>query len=625
MLASIPAPAGIAGEFNTIDAADYALIGLYFAVVIFVGFYAARKNRGTDDYFKAGGKVPWALAGLSNWVTGFSAFMFVAAAGFTYRVGAGAVVIFTMATWAYLVGYFFFAKMWRRARLDSPLQFLTKRYSPSTTYFYSVTSIAPQIVGIGQGLYILCIFVSSALGFGDRVFHLAGFAFNGLQASILIVGAVVVLYTVVGGLWAAVLTDAVQSIIIIVMTVIIFPVSYAYVGHGGGIVAGFLRVLHEVPPGYLRPGGDAANPWFLLGYFVNVMLGYNVAWHLAQRYYSVPDERGARKMALLCAGLSFLAPLMWILPVMAAKVIFPDMHALWPALKDPSEASYVSLALLLLPHGLVGFVVSAVLSATLGQANDACNWLSVTVTRDIYVPLRRRATGEKPSEPQQMRVARATMLAIGVLGVAVALYIPRFGGAFDFALQYYSLTSAFMMPVALGMIYRKTPWWSGIASCSAAFAVAIPLMIAGVWPHNGLARNVLSEAVVATLVFAASALWYRPDDPRSASARQLDADLRTPVPDAPPAARSGLKVYGVIGAIAIVLGVVLVGCVVLPSSHLAPSRYNVIAGLLLILIGFLLRRVASNADDAVAHDEPPSGGGPAVDPVPLARPAPPTD
>src|SRR3954471_17394281 len=189
-------------RFNTINGVDYGLIGLYFVIVIFVGFYAAKKNRGTDDYFKAGGQVPWVLAGLSNWVTGFSAFMFVAAAGFTYRVGVGAIIVFSMATWAYLAGYFYFAKMWGQAGLASPLQFLTRRYSPSTTYFYSVTSVLPQIVGVGQGLYILCIFISAALGFGDRTFHLLGLEFNGLQLSILVVGIVVVFYTVIGGLWA---------------------------------------------------------------------------------------------------------------------------------------------------------------------------------------------------------------------------------------------------------------------------------------------------------------------------------------------------------------------------------------------------------------------------------------
>ena len=593
--------------FNTANTADYVLIALYFGIIIYVGFYSARKNRGTDDYFKAGGQVPWVLAGLSNWVSGFSAFMFVAAAGFTYRIGLGAIVVFTAATWSYLIGYFYFAKMWRRARLDTPLQFLTRRYSPSTTYFYSVTAIIPQVIGIGQGLYILCIFVSSVLGFGPKTFAVLGVPLTGFEASILVVGFVMVLYTVVGGLWAAVLSDAVQSIIIVVMTVIIFPVSYLHLGAGGGLLAGFERMLAEVPPAYLTLQGPAANFWFLAAYFVNCLLGYNVAWHLAQRYYSVPDERGAQKMALLCAVLSFFGPLLWVLPVMAAKAIFPDMAALWPNLKDPTEASYVSLALLLLPHGLIGFVISAVLSATLGQANDAFNWLAATATRDVYAPLYRRARGTAPTDRQQLWVAQGTMLVVGVLGIGVALYIPRFGGAFDFALNYYSIFGpGFMTPVALGMIFRRTPWWSGIAACVAAFTSTFLLIYLGVGADHTLARNVFSAVLASSAVFALSALWYRADDPRSAEARKLDHDLRTPTPSVAAAASlDGLQVYGVIGTIALVLGGVLMLCTFLPATSTAPAARNLIAGLLLALIGLALRRVAARANVS-PHATPPA-------------------
>jgi len=583
-------------DFNTVNTVDYGLIALYFAIVICVGFYAAKKNKGTDDYFKAGGQVPWVLAGMSNWVSGFSAFMFVAAAGYTYRVGIGAVVVFTAATWCYLVGYYLFAPLWRRARLDSPLQFLTRRYSSSTTYFYSVTAVIPQIVGIGQGLYILCIFVSTALGFGGRTFAFGGIEMSGINLSILCVGTVMVIYTVIGGLWAAVLSDAVQSIIIVVMTVIIFPVSYLYLGEGSGFFAGFSRMVAEVPDGYLTSlAGTSGTFWFLFAYLINCMLGYNVAWHLVQRYYSVPDERGARKMALLCAVLSFLGPLLWILPVMAARVIFPDMSGLWPTLKEPSEASYVSLALLLLPHGLIGFVVSAVLSATLGQANDAFNWLSATITRDIYVPLRRRFTGTVPNDRHQLNFARLTMFIVGAAGIAVAFEIPRFGGAFEFALQYHSVLAAFMMPVALGILYRKTPWWSGIASCSAALVVTITLMVLNVWPENPMPRNVFAAVGTASLVFFISTRWYRADDPRNAELLRLDADLRTPVPDAPAANLSGLAVYGVIGTISLILGGVLVVCTLLPGSAVAPATHNLLAGVLLALIGLGLRRLAAKA------------------------------
>ncbi|MEJ6601501.1 MAG: hypothetical protein QNL51_02900 [Opitutaceae bacterium] len=579
--------------FNTVNGFDYALIALYFVIIIYVGFYAAKRNKNTDQYFEGGGQIPWFLAGLSNWVSGFSAFMFVAAAGFTYEWGIGAAVLFTSATWAYLVGFLYFAKMWRRCRLSSPLQFLTRRFSPSTTYFYSLTAVIPAIVGIGMGLYILCIFVSTALGLNDVSFTLGPITVSGFQVLTVVTGFVMVLYTAVGGLWAAVLSDAVQGIIIGVMTIIILPLSYLHLGAGSGLMAGIDRLLAEVPEGYFSLNGPAANPWFIIGYTINMMLGYNVAWHLVQRYNSVPDERGARKMAMLCCILSFVGPLMWILPVFAAKVIFPDMGAIWPQFAKPAEASFVSLALFLLPHGMIGFVVSAILSATLGQANDAFNWLAATITRDIVVPLRRHLTGKTLGEKAQLRVAWTTMTIVGVLGVVVAFIVPRFGGAFDFALIYFSLIAAFQMPVALGMIFRRTPWWSAIAASSCALIVAITLMVLGVLPEHDFARNMIIEAVVASLVFGLSAFWFKEDDPKHAGLKDLERDLRTPVISTDTQfGGAAMQVYGLIGSICLILGVVLALCTFLPSTPVAPAYINLIAGSMLILLGFGLRRLA---------------------------------
>lgn len=579
--------------FNTVNAADYALIALYFGIVIFVGWYSARKNQNTDDYFKGGGKIPWFLAGVSNWVSGFSAFMFVAAAGFTYKNGLGAAVVFTSATWAYLVGAFYFASRWRRARINSPLEFLTRRYSASTTYFYSVTAVVPQVILIGQGLYILCIFVATALGFAGGQHQILGLTFSGLELTMISVGIVMILYTVIGGLWAAVLSDAVQGVIILVTSLIIFPVTFRHLGNGAGIGAGFSRLLHEAPPGYVGVTGQPSQPLFLLCYAINVLLGYNVAWWQVQRYQSVPDERGARKMALLCAALSFVGPMLWILPMMGARVLFPDMHALWPQFKAPEEASYVSLAMLLLPHGMIGFVVAAILSATLGQASDGFNWLAATTTRDIYVPLRKRAGLPPPSEAHQVRVAQITMLVIGVLGIVAGLFIAKTGGAFDFGLKYYSLTGpGFMMPVLLGMIYRKTPWWSGIASSCAAFVAAFGLMGAGAFPNHVYERNILSATLAATAVFVVSAFFYRADDPRSAEAQRFDADLRTPVPSDPNPPAGGLRDFQMLALVSALLGIVLLACVALPSSPVAPPAINVVAGLLLFVIGGCLWRAS---------------------------------
>jgi SSS family solute:Na+ symporter len=575
--------------FNTVNLLDYALITLHFVVIIWVGIYAARQNKNTEEYFKGGGQIPWVIAGLSNWVAGYSAFMFVAAAGFAYLNGIGAALIFTSALWAYIVGYFVFGRLWRRARLASPLSFLTRRYSPSTTYFYSITAIIPNIVGIGQGLYILCIFISTALGFNERIFDLGIVTLSGFQLSIVLVGTVMVVYSVIGGLWAAVISDSVQAIIVTIMTFIIFPVAFAYLGDGNGFMAGVKRLLAEAPDGFLRLSGDTAKPLFLLAYFLNVMLGYNVGWALVQRYSSVADERDTKKMAILCAVLSVVGPLLWILPVMAARIIFPDMARLWPSLAVPAEASFVSLVLMLLPHGLIGFVVSAILSATLGQSGDTFNWLSATVTRDMYVPLSKRWFTKTPSEKSQLRVARSSMFVVGVLGIWVAFYIPKFGGAFQFALQFYSLTAAFMMPVFLGILYRRTPWWSGMASCSAAIILALTLMALGLWSDQAFARNMLSESLAASVVFFGSAFWFKPDDPRHAGLIALEKDLQTPAHRESARLKPvGLGAYVLIGKICVLMGIIMIACVFAPSTVIASSRLNVVAGVLSLLLGIAI-------------------------------------
>ncbi len=591
-----------ASLFNTANLVDYGLIGLYFAIIIWVGIYAAGKNKSTEDFFKGGGKVPWLVAGLSNWVSGYSAFMFVAAAGFTYMYGAGAILIFTSAFWAYLLGYWFFAARWRRARIQSPLEFLTRRFSASTTYYYSVTAVIPQIVGIGQGLYILCIFVATALGFSDRTFTLAGLSVTGFQLSIIVTGVVMMVYTVIGGLWAAVLSDAVQSVIIVTMTIVIFPVSFSYLGQGHGIAAGLQRLIDEAPGGYLGLTGDLANPFFLFSYFLNVFMGYNVSWALVQRYQSVPDERDARKMSMLCAVLSLVGPLLWILPVMASRIIFPDMRALWPSFEVPAEASFVSLALLLLPHGLIGFVISAILSATLGQANDAFNWLTATLTHDVYVPLQKRLRGTIPSDRRQLLVARSMMFVVGVLGILVALLIPKAGGAFAFALEYYSLTAAFSMPVVLGMIYTRTPWWSGIASCSAAIVVALALMFAGAWNEHAFARNMISESVVASIVFFGSAFFFRKEDEHNEHVLALERDLRQPVlAEAERFDPSGFHVYRLLGRVCLVLGCVLTLCLAVPSGPVSPTWINLVVGMFLLVLGGIILYASRDRSTSVVQ------------------------
>ena len=114
-----------------------------------------------------------------------------------------------------------------------------------------------------------------------------------------------------------------------------------------------------------------------------------------------------------------------------------------------------------------------------------------------------------------------------------------------------------------------------------------------VWPAQAYARNVLSAALGATVVFVISAFFWRPEDPKSASAIQLDHDLRTPVvEDKRPGGHGAMQVYAVIGNLSIIIGLVLLACWFVPATRIAPASINVLGGGLLVAVGLVLRWVA---------------------------------
>ena len=123
-------------------------------------------------------------------------------------------------------------------------------------------------------------------------------------------------------------------------------------------------------------------------------------------------------------------------------------------------------------------------------------------------------------------------------------------------------------------------------------------MVFHVWEDQAYARNILVETGVATVVFFGSAFWYRAEDPRSAGAIKLDADLQVPVIVDQQTAVGSLAVYGVIGSVSLLLGTVLLFCWFIPSLPTAPGSINVVAGVMLLGLGLLLRRVATRAPAA---------------------------
>lgn len=594
---------------ETLNYLDYLVVVFYGVLVIAAGWIVSRYNKKTSDYFKGGGRIPWGLSAVSLFISGFSAFMFVGAAGFTYRNGTSAIILFSLAAPAYVLGYFIYGRLWRRSRIDTPLEFLTRRFSASTTYFYTLLSVIPNVLVLGIYLYTLCLFIATAFGFQSASFDIGFTVLSGIQACMLVTGLVLVVYTLLGGLWAVMVTDALQFIVLFVATLILVPVAYVFLGDGS-IGEGINRLLTEAPDGFLGFKLQDRPSLFWVAYFINTLLGYNVNWHIAQRYYSVPDERDTRKMALWCAGLSVVLPLFWILPVLASKILYPDLASMWPGLSEPTEAAFVTLALDILPHGMIGIIVAAMFAATMSSADTLLNWLSAVITKDAYIPWSKKVGWGTPSEKQQLKVGKLCVAGMGIMAILIAFNMEKLGGVFDVHTKATSLYSAPMfIPVLLGLVFTRTPWWSGMLS----FGVGVVAIIGTSLVANisqGLPANsfnalfldinlslwgleitryelqMLVGAGASTACFFVSMLMNRRHGDYKHRIESLEQDLHTPAFATSDVTldERGLNAYRLTARLAIIIGSMLL-LAVIPTINAPSWHLNAIGGAIALSIG----------------------------------------
>src|SRR5450631_2380355 len=177
---------------------DYLVIALYALLMVRVGFYVLRFNRGAAEYFRGGNRIPWLVAGLSCFMSGFSAWTFTGAAGVAYRSGVAAIGLYIGNALSFLLGYFIFAARWRRSRITTVMEYLSGRFNPFTHQAFSWTIVVFQLFTSASMLYGLSLFVSSACGFP-------------VPWTIGVAGAIIIFYCVIGGLWAVVMTDFLQA------------------------------------------------------------------------------------------------------------------------------------------------------------------------------------------------------------------------------------------------------------------------------------------------------------------------------------------------------------------------------------------------------------------------------
>ncbi len=408
---------------------DYVVIFGYFALVLFIGAYFRRQQKTAQDYFAGGHQVSWWLAGVSHYMSGFSAFTFVVYSEIAYRYGLVAIVLFWTSVPACILGGRVFAARWRRARIITPVEFLEARCSLTVRQLFAWSAIPAKVFEDALKIFTTALFLSAGVGIG-------------IKQSTLLCGVIVVIYTLLGGLLALVVTDYLQFLMKALAILLLLPLAIWKLG-------GIRPSLHSIPPDLLHAHGGPYGWIYILSYLLIVGISYNGNWSFAQKFYSVPDERSGQKAAYLSAALNFIGTPIMLLPALMARSLMPTFAA-----QQKPQDVYVHLIFELLPAGMIGIIVAALFSATMATVSADLNAIASVLTKDFY----QRILKPSATETSLVAVGRVMTLLLGSLIIATSIWIglSRRDSLFHIMVTAFGvLLAPTLLPLLATLLFRK--------------------------------------------------------------------------------------------------------------------------------------------------------------------------
>lgn len=439
---------------RTISFYDQAVILFYFLFMLGMGWLAARFIKNTSDYFRGGGQMLWWLVGSSAFMTQFSAWTFTGAASKAYSEGWPILVIFFGNALGFLFNYLYFAARSRQMRVITAIEGVRLRYGPGNEQVFTWVQVPLQILYAGIWLNGLCVFVSAAFGFD-------------LETTIIVTGAVVLAMTIVGGSWAAVAGDFIQVLILMPVTVVAAFFALREVGGVGAFI-------DKLPAGHLDVSGLFSSNLMLLwvvAIFIKQFISTNNMLD-SSRYLCVKDSQQARWAGLLGCILFVVGPIVWFIPPMAARIVHPDLAAVFPGLKNPSEGAFLAMCVTTMPAGMVGLLLSGIFAATMSSMDSGLNRNAGIFVKSFYhAVLRPRAT-----DRELVLTGKTTTTIMGILVILAGLNFSRLEGLglFDLMLQFGTLVAVpYQIPLVLGLCVKRTPPWAGWSTMLICFGVSL--------------------------------------------------------------------------------------------------------------------------------------------------------
>lgn len=398
-----------------------------FAALIFIVGMAFTRSGGsnTKSFFAAGGQTPWWISGLSLFMSYFSAGTFVVWGSIAYKFGWVAITIqFTMCLGG-LVTALYIAPRWKRAGVLTAAEYIGQRLGTPVQQFYMYLVLLLGLFSTGAVLYPV----------GKIVYLATPFS---LTTCIIGLGVMVILYTAAGGLWAVLVTDVIQFIILTAAVLMVIPLAFDQVG-------GVSEFLRQTPDGFFRVVTDDYPLAFMLAYVVYQIVFIGGNWAYIQRYTSVADEKSAKKVGYLFTALYLVSPILWMLPPMIYRVMNPDLQGL------EAEGAYLLLCQKVLPTGMMGLMLSAMIAATASSANTTLNLIAAVCTNDVY----KKLLHPNASDKTLMVVARLATILFGVCTIVIALMVPAAGGLVEVVLSIGAIAGGALFAPIIWTLFSK--------------------------------------------------------------------------------------------------------------------------------------------------------------------------
>ncbi|MBB5394648.1 sodium:solute symporter [Mucilaginibacter sp. AK015] len=395
---------------------------LYVILILAIGLWtglrhrsASKKTNVASDYFLAGKSLRWPMIGLALFATNISCVHLVSLAQSGFDTGLLNGTFEWMASFTLILLAVFFVPFYIKSGVSTLPDFLEKRYNRASRDWLAFISILSAII----------IHISFSLLAGGIVLQTL-FGVN-MYTSIIIISVITTVYTVVGGLKAVVVTESIQTVVLLSGAVIMSIVAYNKAG-GWDSMVHVLQQKNEMSKlSMMRPHGDSSGlPWYavLLGYPVLGIWYWCADQTIVQRVLGARDENHARVGPLFCGFIKILPVFIFVMPGLFAYALYQtgqlDVHSIKTIVDGKevvnSKGIYTLMILQLIPKGLAGVLVAALLSGLMSQISGALNSISTMASYDIYKRY-------KPDANDQELVT-AGKIAAGVSFIISLLLLP---------------------------------------------------------------------------------------------------------------------------------------------------------------------------------------------------------